>query len=163
MDLAQIGEMLGLASSAVGVTEKAVDTAQSIKGLFQSGKEPDKGEVSRLLNTLASELTSANMMNVELSTAIKSLSEELYRQDEFQKHQSRYELFRTKQDDMVFRLKDDQSNGEPEHFICPVCLNRDKIFSFVTGRGNFKVCQTNRDHVFRFDATEPTYKKKNIV
>lgn len=163
MELAQIGEMIGLASSAAGATGKAADTIQTIKGLFQSGKEPDTDEAASLLNALATELTAANMMNVQVSTTLKALSQELYRQDEFEKEKSRYELFRTRQNDMVFKLKTDQSNGQPDHFICPVCLNRDKLVSFITGEGDYKNCQTDRSHQFQFDDTPIQYEGGSYV
>ncbi|MEO9683254.1 MAG: hypothetical protein ABJF86_10420 [Tateyamaria sp.] len=153
MEFAQIGEMIGLASSAAGATGKAADTIQTIKGLFQSGSEPDTDQAAKLLNALATELTAANMMNVEVSTALKALSQELYKQDEFEKEKGRYELYRTRQNDMVFKLKTDQSNGQPDHFICPVCLNRDKLVSFIVGEGDYKICQTDRSHHFKFDYT----------
>ena len=153
MELAQIGEMIGLASSAAGATGKAADTIQTIKGLFQSGTEPDADQVAKLLNTLATELTAANMMNVEVSTALKTLSQELFRQDEFEKEKARYELFQTQRSDMVFKLRDDEAYGQPIHFICPVCLNKDKIISYITGNDGFRQCQTDRSHEFNFSYT----------
>lgn len=152
MDIGQIGEYIGLATSAVGLTGKATDTIGSIKALFEGGKTPDNEKVQHLLNTLATELTSANMMNVQLSDALRALSRELQREDEFEKEKARYELFQTDQNVMVFRLREDAANGQPMHFICPVCFNRDKLISFIAGDGDYKICQTNREHRFRFQS-----------
>ena len=154
MDLTTINEALGLASSAVGLTGKAASTIGAIRGLFEGGKAPDNSETSKLLNTLANELTMANMTNVQLSDALKTLSRELLRQDEFEREKDRYELFQTGERDIVFKLKPDMANGQPEHFLCPVCLNRDKLFSYITGEGDYKLCQTNSTHTFRFKQTE---------
>ncbi|NDW43657.1 hypothetical protein [Ruegeria sp. PrR005] len=154
MDIGQIGEYIGLATSAVGLTGKASDTIVSIKALFEGGKTPDNEQVQRLLNTLAAELTSANMMNVQLSDALRALSQELQRQDDFEKEKARYELIETSQKDIVFRLREDAANGQPIHFICPVCLNRDKLISFVSG-GYYKTCQTDGKHGFRFEKMPP--------
>lgn len=153
MDFTQISEILGLASSAVGVTSKAVATASDIKALLTQKKPADPAETTKLLNLLAADLTAANMTNVQLSAALKILTTELKEQDAFEKEKSRYKLFKTGQNDMVFVLKDDAAEGQPIHFVCPVCLNRDKIFSFVTGEGDYKYCQTDKLHVFQFSDT----------
>lgn len=153
MDFSQIETALGLASSALGTTGKAVATFEAVKKLLKSEKKPDNGEADSLLSTLATELTTANVMNVQLSEALKVLSRELKQQDEFEKEKSRYELFRTGQNDMVFKLRVDAANGQPDHFICPVCLNRDKLVSFITGEGDYKRCQTSSEHTFTFSKT----------
>lgn len=153
LDLSQISEAIGLASSAAGATGKAADTIKTITTLFRSDKEPDKDEAARLLNTLAVELTAANMINVNISTALKKLSHALHQQDQFEQEKRRYELFKTGTNDIVFKLKSDLSNGQPDHFICPVCLNRDKLVSFISGEGDYKRCQTDKDHFFHFSDT----------
>ncbi|WP_011581225.1 MULTISPECIES: hypothetical protein [Chelativorans] len=153
MDFSQIESVLGLATTALGATGKAVSTVEAVRNLFSSGKTPDSGEANKLLNALAGELTAANMMNVQLSEALKVLSRELKRQDEFENEKARYELFQTSQQDVVFRLKGDMANGQPIHFICPVCLNSDKQISYITGQGDYKTCQKNRDHLFKFNDT----------
>ncbi len=153
MDFGQIESLLGLAATATGMTEKAVSTASAVKKLFAGEKAPDAGEVSTLANELAAQLTAANMMNVQISTALRLLSADLKRQDEFENEKARYELFETSERDIVYRLKQESGAGQPLHFICPVCLNSDKQISFIAGEGDFKVCQKNRDHNFRFKST----------
>ncbi|MBA1140242.1 hypothetical protein [Mesorhizobium neociceri] len=153
MDFSSITSVIGLATTALGATEKAATTAEAVKKLFASEKKPENSEVQALLNTLATQLTAANMMNVDLSDAIKALSRELKRQDDFENEKARYELFQTGQQDVVFKLREDQANGQPIHFICPVCLNAERLISFISGEGDFKVCQRNRDHTFRFKST----------
>ena len=154
MDIGTITTALGLASGAIGATGQAVSTVDAIKKLFASDKKPDNSEAQELLNTLASQLTAANMMNVQLSEAIKALSRELKQQDDFENEKARYELFQTGRDDMVFRLRGDQANGQPIHYICPVCLNSDRQVIFIAGEGDFKVCQKNREHTFRFSSSQ---------
>lgn len=156
MEFAQISEAIGLASSAVGLTGKAAATAEAIKGLLSSQDAPDADKTKQLLNTLATELTSANMMNVQLSEALRTLSQEMQRQDEFEKEKARYELYKTREDDFVYRLKQNDANGQPSHYICPVCLQRDKLFSFIVGKGDYKNCQTDSSHCFTFSQS-PIY------
>jgi hypothetical protein len=154
MDLTTINEALGLASSAVGLTGKAASTIAAIKGLLEPGKTPDTSEASKLLNALANELTMANITNVQLSQALKTLGQELLRQDEFEKQKARYELFETRRGDMVFKLREDMAEGQPMHFVCPVCLNRDKLISFIRGEGDRRHCQTDVHHSYQFDRTD---------
>lgn len=150
MEFEQIGEIIGLANSAVGMTGKAASTVKAVKELISSGKTPDNSEAAQLLNTLATELTAANMTNVQLSEALRTLSQELQRQDEFGQEKARYELFKTEQNDFVYRLKEEASNGQDIHYICPVCFQRDKLISFISGELDHKYCQTDRSHRFRF-------------
>lgn len=155
MDLTAITTAIGLATTALGATEKAAMTAETVKKLFSADKKPDNSEVQSLLNTLAAQLTAANMLNVDLSEAIKKISRELKNQDDFENEKSRYELFQTSQNDIVYRFRQDHTSGQPDHFICPVCLNSDRKFSFITGEGDYKVCQKIRDHIFRFKSSPP--------
>ncbi|MBZ9732230.1 hypothetical protein LB534_00070 [Mesorhizobium sp. CA18] len=108
MDFSTFESVLGLASTALGATGKAVSTVEAVKKLLKSEKKPGNGEANgeaqTLLNTLATELTAANMMNVQLSEAIKGLIRELKRQDDFENEKARYELFQTGERDMVFKL-----------------------------------------------------------
>ena len=150
MDLSAIETVIGLASTAVSVTGKAATTAEAIKKLFSSDKAPDAGEALQLVNMLAGELTAANLMNVDLSTALKTLSQELRADDQFEKERARYELYETEKKDLVYKLKEDRADGQPMHFICPVCLNRDKLISFIRGEGDFKYCQIDRKHQYQF-------------
>lgn len=154
MDFSSIESVLGLASTALGATGKAVSTVEAVKKLLAADKKPDNSEAQTLLNTLATELTAANMMNVQLSEALKALSREWKRQDDYEREKARYELFETGQHDVVFRLREDQANGQPIHFICPVCLNSDRLISYISGEGDFKTCQKNRDHLFRFSSSQ---------
>ena len=153
MDFSQIESALALATTAFGATDKAVSTVQAIKGLFNSEKPTDTSEASKLLNSLAAELTAANLMNVQLSESLRALAVEFKRVDEFETLKARYELYRTREDSLVFKLRADKAEGEPEHFVCPVCLNRDRLISYLQGTGDYKTCQTHRDHVFRFSNT----------
>jgi hypothetical protein len=150
MDVTQIAELLGLAGTAVGTTEKAATTIKSIKALFEGGKSANSAEAADLLNILAGQLTAAKMTNVQLSEALRTLSQQLQRENEFEVEKRRYEMFKTRSGDIVFRLREETRNGQPMHYICPVCLNKDKLISYVTKGYSSHACQTNRDHFYDF-------------
>ncbi|WP_162725025.1 MULTISPECIES: hypothetical protein [unclassified Rhizobium] len=153
MDFTQVETVMGLATAAIGMTGKAANTADAIKKLFASDKAPDASEALKLVNALAVELTSANMMNVDLSTALKQLNQALKLEDQFEREKARYELFNTSASDMVYRLRQEAANGEPMHYICPACLKRDRLIIFITGAGDYKHCQVNNQHVYKFSDT----------
>ncbi|NKK99606.1 hypothetical protein GFM02_15320 [Rhizobium leguminosarum bv. viciae] len=153
MDASIIETALGLASTAVSVTGKAASTAEAIKKLFASDKAADAEEAIKLVNILAAELTAANLMKVNLSKALKDLSVELRIEDQFEKDKARYELFTTSQGDIVFKLRADAAGGQPEHFICPACLNKDRLIIFIQGTGDHKRCQVNQNHLYTFGNT----------
>ncbi|RVJ82705.1 hypothetical protein [Sinorhizobium medicae] len=150
MDFTPINEVLGLASTAVGLTGKATSTIASVKALFDAGKPADNSEASKLINMLASDLTAANVMNVQLSEALRSLSLQMQREDEFEREKRRYALFNTSQGDFAYKLREEMAEGQPIHFICPVCLNRDKRFSFLRGADDYKLCQADNTHYVQF-------------
>lgn len=150
MDFSQIESVLGLVSTAMGATGKAVSTVEAVKNLFAPGKTPDSGEASKLLNALAAELTAVNMMNVQLSETLKVISRELKQQDEFEKELTRYALYETPQGDIVYKVREEMAAAEPIHFICPACLKRDKLFIFISGKGDYKTCQVNTSHLYKF-------------
>ena len=94
-----------------------------------------------------------NVTNDELSKALRTLGQEWQRQEEFEQEKARYELYETNEGDMVFKLREDAANDQPIHFICPMCLNRDKLFSFIRGRGDYKICKADGTHTFQFSNT----------
>lgn len=49
--------------------------------------------------------------DVQLSEAIKALSRDLNRQDDFENKKARYELFQTGQQDVVFKLREVMRTG----------------------------------------------------
>jgi len=154
MDFGQIEGLMGLATTALGMTGKAAETAQTIKGLLSSGKAPDNSEAAKLLNDLATQLTAANMTNLQLSEALRSVVRELREQDQFESEKARYELISTPYGDMVYRLKQSMANGEPVHYICPACLKKDRLVIFIQGDGDYKICQINSAHVYTFNRTD---------
>jgi hypothetical protein len=152
MDIGTIQAAVGLAGAAITTTGQAASTVEAIKKLFTTGKPADDKGVE-LVNSLASQLTAVNVMNVELSNSLRSISDELRKEDDFSKQRGRYELVNTPEGDMVYRLIEELKNGQPTHYICPVCLNNDRLFNFIVGEGDYKVCQANVRHRFRFKNT----------
>lgn len=151
MDVTQIQTLLGLASGAVGLTGQAAATVEAVKKAFAGGPKSDDGEAQQLLNSLATQLTSVNMMNVQLSMALKDISAAIEDEDRFEKRLARYKLIDGGMGEMIYTLRDDRIDGDPSHYICPICLEKERQFHFVTGgKGESgKHCQGCR-HYFSF-------------
>ncbi|QCP84719.1 hypothetical protein EYE35_03190 [Cereibacter sphaeroides] len=152
MDISQVQTVLGLAASAVGVTGQAAANVEAIKKAFSSGAHSDSGEAQQLLNGLAAQLTSANMMNVQLSTMLKDVCAAIERENKFEQRLERYRLVDTGFGEMIYTLRHECANGEPEHHICPICVEKLGKFYFITGAYDavHKTCQGCR-HPFQFN------------
>jgi hypothetical protein len=156
-----IRSVLTLAGLAASSTGNAVSVVGQIKELLTKGGEQISAEQDDLLNALAGQLTSANMMNVQLSTLLKEIQRDWQREDIFERKRARYEMFTTPMNDVLFRLKADHADGEQDHFICPICLGRDQVFSFVTGKGSYRNCQSCK-HAFSFDPPPTRRRSVNV-
>lgn len=152
MDFEAIGAVLGMAQTAVGLTGTAVKTADAAKQLFAKDKDKTSERASELLNDLARDLTAANVTNLQLSEALMDLSRQIRAEDAFEKQKARYELVATDEDDMVYRLREDCADGQPIHHVCPVCMNRDKLISFLRMSKNTAYCQTDHLHTYAVKA-----------
>jgi len=161
MDLTSFQTLLGLASGAVGLTGQAAATVETVKKVFNGSGKADNPEAQQLLNSLATQLTSANMMNVQISTALTKISAEIQKNNQFSQRLARYKLRETGYGDLIYALREDHLKDEPAHFICPICIQKDQQFHFVTGHdtADYKLCQGCR-HPFQFrQIKSPTARK----
>ena len=157
MELSDIQAILGLAASAVGLTKEAASTVDQVKKAVSSnGLQGDTRKAEELLNTLATHLTVANMTNVRLSTHLKALGDALLKENALEERKRRYKLVDMGNGEMLFVLRAEDANGDPPHYICPICLEKERRFHFVTGpeQGDGKHCQ-GCGHYFQF--RKPNY------
>jgi hypothetical protein len=124
----------------------------------------DNQPAQELLNKLATHLTAANITNVQLSAHLKALSDTLLAENAFEERKGRYKLVDTGNGEMIMVLRSEAANGDPVHYICPICLERDRRFHFVTGPADKdgKICQGCR-HFFRFYPHNPSYRGGRII
>jgi len=154
MNISRIQEMLGLASTAAGLGEKTTEAVSALRQLLSRARLRRDSPVVETLNKIDVDLAAAAVVNAQLRTELRNLSDELLKAEEFEKEKSRYELVETSEGDYVFRIKSNMADEQPIHYICPVSLNRDKTISFIGGRHR-RLCQTDRKHVFNFGKTAP--------
>jgi hypothetical protein len=145
MDLTSLQAVLSVATTAVGFTGQAAETIEKLKNLLpksKGGGDEAAPELIRVINTLANQLTTVNMMNVQLSSMLRSVAYEAERENQFDREFSRYQLIQTEMGDMLYALREEAANDEPIHNICPVCVSNERLFHFVVGNGDSKQCQS---------------------
>ncbi len=143
-DLTQIGAFANAVSTALKVTGEAAGTLKSIKDLVNKVETNDRSEIDDLLNKLATQLTVANLQNLQLSEELKQVTDTIIAANDFQSRLSRYEEFHTSEGDIVLKLREEFFSNGKGHYVCPVCVEKSKQFHFVTGRATqtFFVCQS---------------------
>lgn len=152
MDLSEIQVILGLAANAVGLTKDAASTVIQMRQAVSGNElQGDTRKAEELLNILATDLTAANMANVQLSTHLKALSDALLRENALEKRKRRYKLVDMGEGVILFVLRAEDADEDPPHYICPICLEKERRFHFVTGPagGDGKHCQ-GCGHYFQF-------------
>lgn len=155
MDLTQIQTVLGLATTAVGLTGKATATIEAVRNTFSAKSDEANAEAQQLLSSLATELTSANMMNLQLSSMLNDVVAQMKKEHKFEKRLAKYELIESSYGDVIYSLKSENSDSEPHHYICPICIEKNEQFHFVTGShaSEGKHCQ-GCNHYFQFKQTD---------
>ncbi len=153
MDMADIQELLGVAASAVGLTKQAASTVGEVRKALTDKEGAASAEMQGLLNTLAAQLTSANMTNLQLSALLKEVSAKLQAEDTFAERRRRYRLVDNGYGELLWALREELRGDEPPHFVCPKCLEKSREFHFVTGSptSDGKHCQ-GCNFFFRFRA-----------
>jgi len=159
MTPSRIQEMLGLASTGTGLGEKVKGTILGLRELLSRTRLRHDNQIIETLNRLDVDLTAATVVNTQLSAELRKLSDEVSKADGFEAEKAKYELVETSEGDFVFRIRSVMADERPVHYICPVCLNRDKTISFIAGRHR-KSCQTDRKHVFNFGKSAPVLTPK---
>jgi hypothetical protein len=91
------------------------------------------------------------MMNLDLSAQLKVISATVQAENTFEERKRRYRLVDTGMGEMILELRPEAAGGDPQHYVCPICVEREHRFHFVTGPGTAdgKYCQSC-NHFYRF-------------
>lgn len=138
MDPAMLQTALGLVAATTGATNGAVEVIQKIKNLVGSTRASP--ELDALVNDLSNKLTSANLMNLQLSESLRGLSGQIGKEAKFEEQKEKYELVETNMGDIVWEYRYYLDSSQPRHFACPVCMT-DGIVSYISGKSHFRMCQ----------------------
>jgi hypothetical protein len=111
-----------------------ITSAAELARLIISGKIDDevKAKATELNNSILSlqgTIFSLQSQNHELLKTKHDLENQLIKIADWQKEAQRYYLYELCSGVMVYALKEDQSNSEPFHYVCPNCYqNKRKSF-----------------------------------
>lgn len=144
----------GLIQGANGVTgtlKGAVDLIGSIKGLLKSPEGRSDAEIEAAVDRLELAVENARLGNALLELQVTQVSEAVRRAQEAQQQLDRYEMCETKAGNIVYRLREADSQGQPTHFICPNCYDNGRR-RVLQGDSWFKTCKECRS---RYEFTNP--------
>ena len=118
MDISQIIDYLG---GGAGALSNAAGTAEKLRDLIR-GDDRLPREVSELCLRIYDQLLDAKQVQVRLEGDLRALQQELAKLDRFDAEAARYKLQPTEYGAFVYFLREEHSNGEPMHCICPNCF-----------------------------------------
>jgi Zn-dependent M16 (insulinase) family peptidase len=128
----------GVFSAATQSIKTAADTGSSLRALLANDKTASK-EVKEKLSALLDEIIAAKQINIQVIDAVSALKTELDKYQRFDQLLARYQLTETAVGFMVYKVKKNADIDEPEHYICPNCVE-DKIRSILQGPSDYKSC-----------------------
>jgi len=114
----QAAEMVRNTGATMGALAQAFEAVSTLFNRTKGGTDPDL-EVA--LADLKMQVANAQMANAMLTGELTTLQTELGKLKHFQTDLERYYLWETPTGRMVYRLKDDECEAEPLHYLCPHC------------------------------------------
>jgi len=117
----QLGGIIEITEKTSGALKAGVDIHDSLKKVF-GGKEPVGDlEAKRLIAELLGQLNQAQIANMTLQAQLSELLRVAKDANRMEGEFARYELWKTPTGELIYRLKAEDSAGEPHHYICPTC------------------------------------------
>ncbi len=145
MDI-DFGNLLGIAGDVAGTLNNAASTLDKLLKLAKAGKLPP--DTARDIRTLATDLVEAKVKLADLETEIEKLQRDQEADDRIERLKRNYEMWKTPMGEYVHRLKPDADTGQPEHYVCPDCFQRDQI-KILQPRGERLECTACKES-YRF-------------
>lgn len=125
INLENLEQVVTLASDTISVSKNGAALARSIQSLFKKSQAADDAELKAAISDLLAHVGNAALTNTELQMKLAELHKKAQKDDQFQRQMLRYELHETSSGGIVYRLKADQTEGEPMHYLCPNCVESD--------------------------------------
>ncbi|MCV0424162.1 MAG: hypothetical protein K5905_01695 [Roseibium sp.] len=130
------GEAIGL---SLRHTSTAMDLAAELQSLASRSKHAGDMELNHLVAALKSEITNANRANIAIQKTLSKIEKAALEAVVVKSKLDRYALWQTPAGASVYRLKADRAEGDPMHYVCPVCYQNAKI-SILQGSQMKKDC-----------------------
>ena len=149
-DLESIVDAAGNMGTATG---KLANGVAAVKGLLKGSKAGADPKVELALSELTGQIAQAQFANAELKLQLSVLQGQLAELNALKADLSCYELWKTPSGSLVYRPKHDEKQSEPEHYLCPNCLQK-KVKSILQGHAGWRECSSCKAG-FSFDKSPP--------
>lgn len=140
-DLESFKGIFELAGDAGTATVKMANGLDTVKALFKKSEVGADADVKLALSELTMQIANAQMANSDLKHKLTALKDELAKTQAFQSDLDRYELWETPTSSIVYRLREEASENQPLHYLCPNCIE-DKRKSILQGTEYSRDCGT---------------------
>ncbi|WP_460273912.1 hypothetical protein [Celeribacter sp. ULVN23_4] len=127
MDIETIKQAIEFAGTSGTAVKNLGSGIESIKSAFSSKSKEIPSEVKDLLVTLSSNVADAKLANADLKLKLADLQTELEKRVSFERRKARYKLIQTPAGNLLYQLQTDMAEGEPLHYACPICMEKDQI------------------------------------
>ncbi|MEP3049443.1 MAG: hypothetical protein ABJL55_16465 [Roseibium sp.] len=154
------GDVIG---NSLRHTNSALDLASRFKSFVSDPKTASDPEFATLVTNLISEITDAKLANLELKEALLELKQAALEAERVQAKIDRYALWQTASGAMVYRLKSEYAEEQPDHYACPVCYENAKI-SILQGSSSMKTCRVcdRGTRAYHFEPTNPSNTRNRV-
>ncbi len=111
--------------SLTGAMAEGVSLAKTLKGLVdKKGIDADTAEV---IVDLHQKLLTASDAQISLKQELEEVREAVTKLQTFERKMKRYKMKTLATGNVVYTLKKSRSNKQPQHSICPYCVNKQVI------------------------------------
>lgn len=121
--IGEITALLGLAGATTGTISGATTAVKDIKALFDK-PDIDVTSAKQLISELHDKLLKAQSDHIAIKGALLDIQEEQRSTEQFQTQAARYALVQTDMGAMIYELKQTCANGEPIHYLCTTCYEK---------------------------------------
>ena len=160
-DFDTITRGLDLAGTGLKHSDTALTLGKKLKELIGKNGSKDQGQQRDIIIDLISELQDAKETNLNLRQQLQDLQSAVFEAQKSHDEFARYYLVETNGGDKIFRLKTELANGEPDHFICPLC-KEEGIKTILQGDGDYADCPIHA-RSFRLNKRNPNRRPGIVV
>ncbi|WP_323036216.1 hypothetical protein [Pararhodobacter sp.] len=143
MDLATIGNLVGIAGMSAGGLKTSAEFVGTVKELLSSPK-PDMIEVKKLIAEVYDKLIAAKEAQMTIHDTLMELQKDEMKQQRFAAEAERYALTTTDMGALIYALLPEKAGGQPVHYLCPQCFE-DQVKSVLQpSQARFNALSCNR-------------------
>ena len=142
MELELIQNIIHMAGNSGNAIKNAANGFDAIKSLITSADaENDSNSKLKIeIGEMANRLAHAQIENLNLTSQLNALYDEVVQVNDFKQKLDRYELWKTDLGATVYRLKEEHQTDQPLHFLCTSCVGTSQKTLILQGDIYCKKC-----------------------